>query len=267
MDKLAEDFEALLDAGDRHYASENYDDALTAYDRSLRTAVDDSQRAEAYCAIGDSLMALGRSGEAVHMYAQATDLDDELAGGYCGQADVEFERWNLEGARRLVESALARDADYARAHYLLGLICEKQGASQHARRHFQSAFRLDPEYYPLPREVTADELESAVAQALDALPESVRPWLEALEIELQELPSREDASYYRAHRIGPQVPGVLLETVEGADSGRLRLILYAANLAKLATTADGLVDEVGKTILAELDDLPEQTPPEADSGE
>lgn len=264
MDKILQDFDALLEGGDRLYSSEEYEDALDAYERSLRAASDDTQRAESYCALGDALLALGRGGEAIFMYEKAVDLDADFAGGYCGQADVHFERWEFQHARELLALALARDPDYARAHYLYGLILEKCGEHEAARQRFRKASALDPEYYASPLELDPEEFAPLVSQALRGLPSSARKLVANVAIELRLLPDPEDAPSLRELDISPQVPALLYESVEPADpldpTDSMRLVLFQRNIEKLAASREAIVAEVQKGIMYELSDIQDDHP-------
>lgn len=265
LDKLLRDFETLLDSGDRLYSAEDYDEALDAYERSLRAAGDDTQRAEAYCAVGDALLALARGGEALAMYGKAVDLDPDFAGGYCGQADVHFERWDFDRSREMLRSALVRDPDYARAHYLYALILEKRGENGAARDRFRKAAALDAEYYPLPLEIEAEAFAPLVSQAVRGLPPAIREALADVAIELRLLPDVAEAPSLSELQISPQVPALLYEAAEegdddgkGREHGPMRLVLFQRNIEKLGTTHDALVEEIKKGILYEVSDLSEE---------
>lgn len=256
MDNLLADFEGLLDAGDRLYADESYEDALRIYERSIKAGADDSQRAEGYCAVGDALLALGRAGEAIYMYAKAVDLDGEFAGGYCGQADVHYERWEFDKAVRQARRALQRDPDFARAHFLMGLIYEKSGEDEAARERFRRAAILDPEYYPRPLVIDETVFRRKVSEALLSLPDEARRLLADVPVEVLSFPSGREAARLREQQIGPQVPGLLLEEEgDGAAGPPLRLVLYRRNLEKMVAREEALVDEIRKTILHEIADL------------
>ncbi|MFN7971042.1 MAG: tetratricopeptide repeat protein [Acidobacteriota bacterium] len=262
MDKILQDFDALLEGGDRLYSSEEYEDALDAYERSLRAASDDTQRAESYCALGDALLALGRGGEAIFMYEKAVDLDADFAGGYCGQADVHFERWEFQHARELLALALARDPDYARAHYLYGLILEVRRAQGGAPALPQGE-RSIPSTTPRPSS-SIEEFAPLVSQALRGLPSSARKLVANVAIELRLLPDPEDAPSLRELDISPQVPALLYESVEPADpldpTDSMRLVLFQRNIEKLAASREAIVAEVQKGIMYELSDIQDDHP-------
>lgn len=256
-----DDFEALLDAGDQLYASEDYEEALRAYEQAIQGAPDDHRKAEGYCAVGDALLALGRAGESLHMYRKAVDLDAEQVGGYCGQADVHFERWELDRALVQAREALVRDPDYARAHYLMGLIHEKLGDDAAALDRFRRAANLDPEFYPFPLRLQDGAADGLVREAMRGLPASVQDVLAKARIEVAMLPSMSDAMRWRESEISPQIPGVLLEDEDApgavADDGggpRLHLLLYVRNLEKVATSPESFVDEVQGLVMQEVAD-------------
>jgi tetratricopeptide (TPR) repeat protein len=60
-----------------------------------------------------------------------------LAGAELDQAEQLLERY-------LASSLDERDPPYASAHFRLGQICERTGRRDEARRHFETALRLDP---------------------------------------------------------------------------------------------------------------------------
>lgn len=254
MREIQDDFDQYLEQGDVLYGREDWDGALRTYDRALRAARDMEDRAEAFCALGDTLLAQARAGDAWHMYAKAVDLDPDGAVGHCGMADVCFERWDLDRALALLRVALARDPELARAHYLMGLVLERFGQAAAARRRFHRAVRLDPDSFALPLQVDGPAFDEALSDALRDVPRDVQQAMADLDLSVEDVPSKDDGRVLREHDIGPMVPGLLLEP-EG-EGGRPRLVLYRQNLAKVATTREALVEEIRRTIVGELSDDP-----------
>lgn len=96
----------------------------------------------------------------------------------------------LEAARDLVEKVLARDADNADAHHLLGDVLEDMGETAAANDHFLRTLSLDEKAYaslPADERIEGDEVESVLGESLEKLLDK-----RSIQLEVRNFPDASD---------------------------------------------------------------------------
>lgn len=117
--------------------------AAQAADQALRLSPEDPRALRlAY----DAYNGLGDGDRAATIAGKLAAVDPEFSGvGLVEEAGKLFAAGEIEGARTLLEQALAIDPDLSKAHYLLGLCHVNAGNTDEAKRHLSRFLELDPD--------------------------------------------------------------------------------------------------------------------------
>jgi predicted Zn-dependent protease with MMP-like domain len=169
-----------------------------------------------------------------------------------GRALIAQETGDAETAVRELKLALEADADFADAHYELGLIFEELEDTSSAVHHFLRTraldARLDKER-KLDDKAEVDRIERVARETIDALPTEFAERLRDVPILLEPRPSRTLVET----GFDPRAFGLF----EGPEHGRddvpapTRIVLYTSNL--LANFADEeLEEQVETTVMHEV---------------
>lgn len=138
----------LLEAR-RAMAAGDYRQALDHVARALgRDTLDLTQEAEAALLNARLLANLNRPEDAEHWARQAIRLDRLQPAHYWVLANILIERGLAEDARDPLAKALYLDPDFALAHYLSGLLCQRRGQRRKARRHLRQCLGLLDDHAP-----------------------------------------------------------------------------------------------------------------------
>ena len=105
-----------------------------------------------------------------------------------------YELCRFDEARAVLLRAEALDPDEPWTQHHLGLVAERQGDADEARRRFARAHRLDPDAFSEPIALTPAAFDAAVEDALAEIPEQVRRYLANVAITVEDLPSDDDSS-------------------------------------------------------------------------
>ena len=169
-----------------------------------------------------------------------------------------YELCRFEEAEAALAAAEAADRDDASTVHALGLLAERRGDLDLARRFFKRARRLAPEDFPRPPGLSNEAFEAAVEDALLELPEGVRRYLANVAISVEDLPNDEDLLAADP----PLSPGIL-GLFRGAPYGRKAsmdpwshfpsaIVLYQRNLERYARSRDEVVEEIRRTLVHEV---------------
>lgn len=207
---------------------------------------------------GIALGQLGRSDEAL------TRLDDALL-ALPDSSDVMrergivlFELLRLDEARKQLLAAEKVAPRDAWVQHGLGLVAERAGDAREAERRFARARKLDPEAFPVPVTLPADEFDEVIENALLKLPAPVRHYLSNVAITAEDLPADDDL-LAATPPLSPQSLGMF----RGAPLGQRgsmdpwsqfpsSVVLYQKNLERAARTRDELIEQIGVTLVHEV---------------
>lgn len=169
-----------------------------------------------------------------------------------------FELSRVDEARKQLSEVLERSPDDPWAHHYLGLLLERAGDPRGAERHLARARRLAPDDFPPPVELTAEEFDRAVEDALAKLPEKVTRYLSNVAIAVDEVPADDDL-------LGsdPPLSPTILGVFRGApwrDKGvsdpwahlPSSIVLYQKNLERCARDREDLIEQIGITLIHEV---------------
>ncbi|MAE96907.1 MAG: hypothetical protein CL910_19845 [Deltaproteobacteria bacterium] len=171
------------------------------------------------------------------------------------EGQIEFELGQFGEARRHLDHAVALDPESSHAVYHLGLVLERLGHEEDARRAFQQAHALDSDHFPLPTAVAGDEFEQVAAEALADLPRSIREYVENVPCLVHDFPSEE---LVVDENVSPQILGLFIGVprTEAAATAQARdmdqVILFKKNLEKVCRTRAELIEQIQITVKHEI---------------
>jgi predicted Zn-dependent protease with MMP-like domain/Flp pilus assembly protein TadD len=264
-----DDPEVLLGAADFHVnvAQEDEPDrdlvergmALARRGAKLaRKAGDAALAAELAWLEGVGLNQLGRAEEALERIAEAESALPDSVDVLLEKGFALYELCRFDDARRALLRAEKLDAADAWTQHYLGLVAERQGDGEEARRRFARARKLAPHEFPKPISLSADAFDEAVEDALRALPEPVRRYLENVAITVEEVPSDDDLL-----ASNPPLSPAILGLFRGAPYGQKAsmdpwshfpssIVLFQKNLERFAKSRADLIEQIGVTLIHEV---------------
>ena len=240
---------------------EDLEDALELAQRALKLARRQGEEA----LLGELLllsgMALGKLGHA----RRALELLDEAAALAPGDPEIGLEQGialfqllRLSEAEQALQAVVEREPREAWAHHYLGLVAERRGDPDAARRHFREARRRSPEDFPAPVELAAQDFDRAVQDALERLPERVRHYLTNLTIDVEQLPSDEDLTGGDPP-LAPDIVGLFAgpaltdrKTDDPWSHFPSAITLYQKNLQRSCRSREELIEQIGITLVHEV---------------
>jgi predicted Zn-dependent protease with MMP-like domain len=226
--------------------------------RLARRAGDAALAAELALVEGAALNQLGRSGEALPRLGEAAE---ELPGSVevlLEQGVALFELCRFDEAQDVLLRAERLDPDDPWTQHHLGLVAERRGDADEARRRFARARKLAPEEFPKPVSLSSAEFDQAVEDALAKLPEKVRRFLANVAVTVEDVPSHHDLL-----AADPPLSPCILGLFRGPPHGRSdgldpvthlpsSIVLFQRNLERFATSRDELIEEIGVTLVHEV---------------
>jgi tetratricopeptide (TPR) repeat protein len=203
---------------------------------------------------------LGRSHLALpHLERAAATLADDADAVY-ERGVALFELCRFPEAQRAFERALAIAPDDPWTLHQLGLLAERSGEAERAEGLLARARRLAPDDFPPELAVDAGAFRAEVLAAVAALPGPERLALEAVPVEIQELPDAADLLAVDPP-LSPSILGLFRGPAEdepctAADGPRCRaIVFYRKNLVRFARDRKELSEQVRVTLLHELGHL------------
>jgi predicted Zn-dependent protease with MMP-like domain/Flp pilus assembly protein TadD len=248
----------VVDLGDDHEALE---DALKLSQHGAklaRKAQDDDLLADLLLLSGMALDKLGESRRALEVLDEASELSPKSIDIALERAIALFSLVRVAEAKKAFERVLSLDRNEAWAHHYLGLIAERAGDADPARRHFKEARRRNPEDFPPPVEVSGEAFDKAVKDALERLPARVREYLTNVSISVEELPSDEDLTASDPP-LAPDIVGLfvgpaLTERVTDDPWSHFpsAIVLFQKNLERTCRSREELIEQIGITLIHEV---------------
>ncbi|WP_448570243.1 tetratricopeptide repeat protein [Trichothermofontia sp.] len=137
------DAEVWHDLGMTFFKLENYNDALSALQRSLE--LDDS-KALRYYSLGLVLQHAGQLNDAIVAYQEAIQRDVNMIDAYNNMGTLLMQQGNLEAAEQIYQQAIAIKPDHFGAYLNLGNILFVLRKFEDAIAAYQAARRYEPNY-------------------------------------------------------------------------------------------------------------------------
>jgi predicted Zn-dependent protease with MMP-like domain len=208
---------------------------------------------------GAALLESGAPGESLeHLLACEGQVDDPVVHQFY-LASALFENLRPEEAETLFEKVLGAEPDAAPAHYGLAQALEFTGRYDEADVRYERAHELEPDGFPLPTRMTEEAFEEVVREALQDMPEELRPHVSAVDIVVEAMPPVETLIGEPGE--DPITPGVLGLFVgpnlrERGDQAPAslppRVYVYQRNLERFCRTREELIYEIRLTVFHEL---------------
>ena len=169
----------------------------------------------------------------------------------CGLAAAQYDNCQLEAARDSAREAIRLAPAQGRGHYLLGLTLEHlPNCSAESIAAFTAARQLDPDAHPFPLQLTKEDWERCIQQALVVLPEEIRQFWEGLPVHLYEWPDIEELTAADPP-ISPRVAGLYLGTPplqnDVQDTRPSGLRLFTRSISR-CLTMDEVVERIAATL-------------------
>jgi len=240
------------------FAAEDRDRVEAGLDllEGLERSKDEAVRFEALLLTGMGLSQLGELEPALKALAGALDIDPDAVEARLEHAFALFECARFDEAKRELQQLAKDEPEEAAAWHYLGLVAERQGDAEAARRFFEKAQRLDAEAFPVPVRLTDDEFDQAVTDAIAKLPEAAQRELGNATISVEPIPNDEDLD---GGRLSPIMLGISnytpineREPHMGAPAQTAVIKLFQRNLERFATTRDELIEQIGVTLQHEV---------------
>lgn len=192
---------------------------------------------------------------ALFLVRRAAAVSPEIGVYRSFEGQLSFELGEFEAARDQFEQALLLDPEAAHAAYYFALVNERLGDHEVAKRAFQQAYALDPGQYRMPKPVSEEFFNRAVDEALEDLPRSIREYVDALSITVQDYPDRKMVV---EEGVSPQVVGLFVGVPRTLASPSMQrdtldqVYLFKKNLEKMCSTHAELVEQIGITVRHEI---------------
>lgn len=236
------------------------DDPETALDLAVAALRDaDEPDALLHYYAGRALLELDRPGAAVPHLDRAVRMDPDDPDFLSDLAVACFRTCDFDTAAGHAERALAIDRKRPDLHELHGLLLERAGRFDDADAAFARARRLDPDGYPAPVRLSAEQFDDEVRRAGEILPDPFRSHLDEVAITVEDVPSREilldgDPPFDPAELLGLFVGVSLAERSHLGPGGELppRILLFRRNLERFAADAEDLREQIAVTLYHEL---------------
>jgi tetratricopeptide (TPR) repeat protein len=245
-----------------------------------RRHLDRSLRARLLLLWAEALNDLGHADQALTRVEQALERAPGDVEALHERAVSLFNLCKFDEAEKAFLEVLRRAPDDPYAHHHLGLIYERAGRNEEAKRHLAEATRLDPGEFAAAVAVTPEEFRAEVKVAIDELDVMERAALSNVQLELVDLPELDDltavqppfaptilglfrgpplvekpASAVTSQPRETRNPDALHELPDaGSDTGR-SIALYRLNIAEAVRTRGDFNRQVRETLKHELGHL------------
>ncbi len=248
--------ESILDAAEEALDAGNPSDAVRLCDQVLKI---DANHPGAWFVRGDALRALGALAEAADAFRTAALARPDHASSWASYGLASFEMLDIKEARRACSRAIREDPRNPEGWWVRALLLEWDGDQPGARRALAHARWLDPLGYPLPPELSDDEVEEIVSEALSELHPAIRDYMANVAILLEEMPRPDSLANYDP----PASPLDLLGSFSGhslmersTDNPWSMLpptiVIYRRNLERQAINRDELIHQLRITLFHEI---------------
>lgn len=208
---------------------------------------------------GRALLELDRPSPAAEELRQATSLDPDDPEFRAYLAWALFRAARFQEATEELDRSLALDDRLAEAHYVAGLIFERQAELARADKSFARAAELAPEWFEQPRRFSQEEFGRQLELARRGLRKEFRSHLDHLTLIVDDLPSNElifeDEPPLDPEQTLGLFAGVPLDQQSSQSTGGelpARIYLFKRNLERSTPAAEELAEQIRVTLFHEL---------------
>ncbi len=248
-------WEELLDEAERLWRDGKHHDALQLVDKAALASEDG--RYHAALLRGDVLLDLGDPLGALSSYESVADPMTPDPDVDAARGIALFELARFPEADNALRSAVRGRPDLAEAHYTLALLYELLGNGREAE-HFRIARKLAPDQFPIGAQMSREDFERCIQDAVMELPLTVQKAIEGIPVLVQELPHPDDLKE-SVPPVSPRCLGLFVglsprmeSVLDGASEQQPVILLFKRNLERACDSEDQLVDEIKLTVLHEV---------------
>jgi predicted Zn-dependent protease with MMP-like domain len=253
-----EEVESLLDRCEAALDQGQPEQAVAFAEKAIHLA---PELGEGFFLLGEALLDLGEHQRAVEAFRQADVLAPEEVAIIAGLGISLFELAQLDEAKTVLRRALRLDPNLADVHYLLSVLQDRQGNKRSAQEHMDHAVELAPETYHQAIEISREQFDSCVEQALGELPPQLKTALCNTPVMVEPFPSQQDLQAENPP-LDPEILGLfrgpaLMDRTVFDPWTQLpgEIVLFQHNLQRLAKSRQELVEEIRITVLHEVGHL------------
>jgi len=201
--------------------------------------------------LAEALLERGEMESAVATYKQHLSIAEPIPCSLVGLGIARFGMCDFTGCAENCRQAIDLAPDRAEAYYFLGLCLEREpGGRAEAAQCLVTAQRLAPENYPLPLELTDEEWQALLQQALAQMPEQLQSFWSEVPVVMEELPPTEEL-LLNTPTIAPTVCGLARGVTPTTSPRRKKrpqaLALFTGNLAR-CPSRQNVVQELARTL-------------------
>lgn len=234
-------------------------DPMTALEYCETVLTRSPDNVEALLLAGEACRDLGSFEEGVACYQQVVDLSPSCSEAWSALAAIHFDYLEFAQARREALRAIRIDPHNPEAHYVRALLRERTGDEWGAQRDFHRAHMLSPEHFPKPVQLTDDDIEQIVDEAISDLDETTKIFLEQVAMLVEDFPDEEVCLGFTP----PAPPGEILGYFSGVPVNERSLIipwtnlpsalvLYRKNMERIAWNRQRVIEELRLTVFYEI---------------
>jgi predicted Zn-dependent protease with MMP-like domain len=230
---------------------ERHQEALVICDDLLRRRLKKADLRDARYFAAKAHFRLGNDAKALALLdAALRDGPDDIE-LLSWQAHVFFESGYYEKAKQVHERCLRLDPEDPGIHWDYGLVLEKLGLEEAARREFEKAHEMAPEDFLLPAAISPEDMERIARETLDDLPDDFCEVIRNVPVIIDDFPSR--AFVMENPTLGPQLLGLFTGNAHYEQSpAPTAILLFRKNLEKVVADREELEEEIRKTLLHEI---------------
>lgn len=208
--------------------------------------------------LGATLLESGYAGDALeHLESSENRVDNpNVHTFYLASTMLELARF--DEAEALFRRVLDTEEDKTPVQYGLAQTLEHLGQYTEAEKLYETAYKGDPESYPLPTRMRRNAFVKVVREAMDALPEELRVHLNDVPVVVQDLPEKDVLIDAEGEEVSPTVQGLFIgqtlrdRSVFDTPNVPATIFIYQRNLERMCFTREELIHEIALTLYHEL---------------
>ena len=253
---LLDEVDARLDEGHADEALELAKQAQKLLERSEGLKKKELDlRVDVHHLLAASHFELGDIAAALREYQTVRKLDAKDPEIDFWEARALFHAWRFDEAQKLLTRHKPKPATRAGQYRYLALLADFRGEHDKAQELFAKAARENPDEYPEPVRLPADEVHKVLEEVLAALPRDVRKTLQEVDLSLRPLP---DPKIHASPDVDPLVLGLYRGTNIAEKGGVAvptdldRIEIFQRNVELVVADKDELREELKITLLHEI---------------
>ena len=206
--------------------------------------------------IGDVHWTGGDYEEAYQHYARVAGMDPDRRDARVAMGVALYHLCRFQASQSILELASLDDPEDPEVWYYLGLLALRRDQKAVAMNHFRHAHELQDNRFPLPVEISEDDVVELVDRMLGELPADMKKALGNVAIIVEPRPD-EDLLFSNEPPMDPTLLGIFEGTPHGLQSSEIqimptRVVLFYENIALVAGDRETLEEELWITLKHEI---------------